>query len=514
MKYIPIDLNEKLFGKDFIPYDWKEDDDSIVISLKSTAHTDICPVCGKPVVELHNTYHRKLQDIPINNKCTYLDVIAYKFDCTNNDCDRKVVMQELPFASPSQRRTDRLNCLILAVSIFLSNQGTETVMKLIGVKVSNDAVSRLLNKISIEDNPDVEAIGIDDVATRKGQTYATAIYDMEDHHMIALLDGRDKETVKSWLTNHNKIKVVTRDRASAYAKAIDEALTDCVQIADRFHLLQNLIDRMKDIFKEELPANIFIENGEILDKEPKKEPTLMVDPDSKELEKYDYDNSVPVDNNGNIIEFDSTCADKTSKQYIKSAENRKKQKLIIEIQKRWKKLEKKKYILIAREFNISSSAAKTYVNMSEDEIRALDNPKVLHRKYGTATDDYVNMIYKMLSDGIAPEIVFSYVIHKGYKGTWRALDNRMNYMMKNNFNASLYRNWYLDYKYPSSVTVIKRNDIIKYLTTKDEKIEVNKTVEEYIDIIKDKYPVITELEKIYMLDHLIHLTHNDHIYIL
>lgn len=55
---------------------------------------------------------------------------------------------------------------------------------------------------------------------------------------IALLDGRDKETVKSWLQNHKKIKIATRDRASAYANAISEVLPECTQIADRFHLLQ------------------------------------------------------------------------------------------------------------------------------------------------------------------------------------------------------------------------------------------------------------------------------------
>ena len=105
-------------------------------------------------------------------------------------------MQTLPFASPSQRRTDELNCLILAVSMFLSHEGASKVLKLLGVSISNDSIKRLTDKIIIEDNKDVEAIGIDDVAIRKGQTYATAIYDMEDHHLIALLDGRDKETVK------------------------------------------------------------------------------------------------------------------------------------------------------------------------------------------------------------------------------------------------------------------------------------------------------------------------------
>ncbi|MCD7948975.1 MAG: transposase [Erysipelotrichaceae bacterium] len=175
----------------------------------------------------------------------------------------------------------------------------------------------------------------------------------------------------------------------------------------------------------------------------------------------------------------------------------KKQKLIIEIQKRWNELDEKKTYIIVEEFNISKVSAKKYVNMSEEDIRSLDKPKKHQKTKGTATDDYINIIYKMLSDGVAPEIIFSYIIHKGYKGTWRALDNRIYYMLKNNFNRSLPMNYYLDYKYPSTITVIKRNDVIKYLTTKDDKIEVNKTVEKYIGIIKDKYPVIIELEEIY-----------------
>lgn len=324
MKYKKIDVNDKLFGKGFFAYDWKETDEMIEIFVKSTVHVDTCPTCGHAVIQLHNTYHRRIQTIPIRGKTTYIDVNAYKYNCTNDDCDRKVVVQDLPFASASQRRTDQLNCLILAMSCFLSNEGASKVLKLIGVTVSNDSIKRLNDKILIEDNPDVEGIGIDDVAIRKGQTYATAIYDLDDHHMIALLDGRDKDTTVAWLKNHTKIRVVARDRASAYASAIKEVLPDCIQIADRFHLLQNLIDRMKEIFKEELPYEIFIKDGEILDAHPEKEKVLKIDPSSEKLKQYDYDNSEPVNKDGSIIEFDSKNYDKQDAQHQNQAKSRKK----------------------------------------------------------------------------------------------------------------------------------------------------------------------------------------------
>lgn len=326
MKYNKMDINDKLFGSGFIVYDWKEEDEKIVIFVKSTVHDDTCPVCGGKIHALHSTYHRFIQTVPLKNKLTYVDVNAYKYDCENKDCERKIIMQKLPFASPSQRRTDDLNCLILAVSCFLSNEGASKVLKLIGVNISNDSIKRLIDSIQIKDDIDVEEVGIDDVAIRKGQTYATAIYDMNDHHMIALLEGRSKESVLPWLKEHKKIKLVARDRASAYAAAITEVLPECVQVADRFHLLQNLIEKIKDIFKEEIPPEIFIKNGEILNEKPKMKEVLKIDPSSPNLDNYSYDNSEPIDEYGNVIVFDKSSTDKQDKVHIKNAENRKKNK--------------------------------------------------------------------------------------------------------------------------------------------------------------------------------------------
>jgi len=47
---------------------------------------------------------------------------------------------------------------------------------------------------------------------------------------------------------------VTRDRASAYAQAVEEVLPDCMQVADRFHLHQNLMDAVNKIIVREIPA--------------------------------------------------------------------------------------------------------------------------------------------------------------------------------------------------------------------------------------------------------------------
>lgn len=323
MKYQETNDYSFLLGENYFVYDHREDEDSLHLFVKSKPHGCKCPLCNQESHSLHATYERILQDTPIHCKQTFLHANVYKYDCENPSCSCSVFMEDLPFAKASQVRTDALNSLILGVSMFLSNEGASKVLSLLGVKVSNDTIQRLYDRIEFVDNPDVEEIGIDDVAIRKGQTYATAIYDLKDHHLIALLDGRDAETVKAWLKNHQKIRLVARDRASAYATAISAVLPDCVQVADRFHLLQNLLEHLKDIFKEEMPSTVYIKDGKVLDEAPEKV-WKEKEPDHAILAALHYDNTPPKNPDGTERIYDKKRHDLASAQYKKQEENRKK----------------------------------------------------------------------------------------------------------------------------------------------------------------------------------------------
>lgn len=323
MKYFEINDYSFLLGNNHFIYDYKEDENTLHLFVKSKPHGCKCPICGRISNTLHATYERTLQDTPIHCKQTFLHANVYKYNCDNPDCSCSVFMEDLPFAKASQVRTDALNSLILGVSMFLSNEGASKVLSLLGIKVSNDTIQRLYDRIDFLDNPDVEEVGIDDVAIRKGQTYATAVYDLKDHHLIALLEGRDAKTLKEWLKSHRKIRLVARDRASAYAAAINEILPECIQVADRFHLLQNLLEHLKDIFKEEMPANIYIKGGEILEHAPEK---ILCEkaPDHAYLSTLDYDNTPPRNPDGSERSYDNKKHDLASPQYKKQEKNRKK----------------------------------------------------------------------------------------------------------------------------------------------------------------------------------------------
>lgn len=134
------------------------------------------------------------------------------------------------------------------------------------VKISGDTVIRLLLK-RYSAQPAAECgstVGIDDFAFKKRHTYGTIIVDEATHKPVAVLDGRDGASLKEWLKQNKHVTTVTRDRASAYAKAVEEALPDCMQIADRFHLHQNLMDAVKKILGREIPATNAIPIGPVV----------------------------------------------------------------------------------------------------------------------------------------------------------------------------------------------------------------------------------------------------------
>ena len=260
-------MNDKdaLFLSSFYPEEVKimqviDNDNGINIFLKSLTHNHICPKCGQITKSYHSTYKRRIQDLPILGKSVYLNVTAYRYYCENISCDQKVFCEELGgFSGKYRRMTSRLEDFIITLALNTSCEGTARICKQMNINISGDTVIKILLRNAQSINPECsDFIGVDDWAYKKGQTYGTIICDGVSHKPIALLDGRDGSALKEWLKKNQHIKTITRDRASSYAKAISEALPEAMQIADRFHIHQNLLKAIKDALGREIPAKIMV----------------------------------------------------------------------------------------------------------------------------------------------------------------------------------------------------------------------------------------------------------------
>lgn len=162
------------------------------------------------------------------------------------------------------------------------------------------------------------------------------------------------------------------------------------------------------------------------------------------------------------------------------------------------RMEKKRITAVAEKFGISPPSAKKYINMTEGEIQDLDMP-TNYKKRVTIMDDYINIIFKMLRDGIGDDGIYFYILRQGYSGSINSLWEYIKCIEMNNFPERVPMNpkYLLERAYPDDVIVIKRTALLKYLVTRNPKIKKDEIVEKYISIIKEKYPATLRVEEIF-----------------
>jgi transposase len=115
--------------------------------------------------------------------------------------------------------------------------------------VSRNTLLRGLRRLPVPVLPTPRVLGVDDWALRKRQTSGTILVDLERHQPVALLPDRTAETVAQGLRQHPGVEVLARDRAQAYADGARQEAPAATQVADRFHLLQNLRETLDQVFR-------------------------------------------------------------------------------------------------------------------------------------------------------------------------------------------------------------------------------------------------------------------------
>ena len=66
--------------------------------------------------------------------------------------------------------------------------------------------------------------------------------DITSRQIIDIIETRETEAVKAWLSTFTSLRYVSRDGSPTYKKAITQANKNIIQISDRFHLLKGLTD--------------------------------------------------------------------------------------------------------------------------------------------------------------------------------------------------------------------------------------------------------------------------------
>ncbi len=127
-------------------------------------------------------------------------------------------------------------------------------MPVLGLPTGSDTLVREIRRVPVPAALACSVVSVDDWCRRRGQTYGAILVDLARHQVVDLLPDREADTFAAWLQRQPQIRVISRDRGANFAEGATRGAPQAIQVADRFHILKNLVAALQHVLGREQAA--------------------------------------------------------------------------------------------------------------------------------------------------------------------------------------------------------------------------------------------------------------------
>ncbi|WP_327666680.1 MULTISPECIES: transposase family protein [Streptomyces] len=130
-----------------------------------------CPDCGRFSDRVHDSYQRRLKDLPIGGQGVVILLRVRRFICDAAACPRRTFAESFPqLTTPYARFTTRLNHTLESIGLALAGRAGARLAAQLSLGAGR---MTLLRRIMALPDPQVatpRVLGVDDFATRRGHS--------------------------------------------------------------------------------------------------------------------------------------------------------------------------------------------------------------------------------------------------------------------------------------------------------------------------------------------------------
>jgi transposase len=214
----------------------------------------LCHGCGEEARRVHSTGHvRFIRDLDLGPATNFLVAQYRKVYCDKCQGER---VEEQSFCDASKRMTRRFMRMIFELCKVLTVADVSRRFGLDPKTVKAIDLAGLEDAYGQTDYADLRILAIDEIAVKKGHVYMTVVLDYLSGRVVAVLEGRKKETLDEFFGGMSAeqkagIEAVAMDMWEPFINRVQHHCPKAAIVFDLFHVVKAFSQVIDEVRRDE-----------------------------------------------------------------------------------------------------------------------------------------------------------------------------------------------------------------------------------------------------------------------